>query len=322
MTIAQLAEARYSNLSEASKTGKTWRIKIIEGDRQGSSAYYPKEALEKGKHLFKKGTRIYLNHPSAEAKWSQPERRAEDIIGVLAEDATFDGKDLFGDAEFFEEHQAFIKSRAEAGVIAMSIRAEGQMVETAKGLELAEFTTVHSVDVVTVGGAGGGFEKLLESARNENQSAAKALAEAQEEETELEFPKEFLEALEGLSKGVEALNESLAAEKTAREEKALAEAAALEEAEKGKGEPKAPSAAAIAEALVEAKLSDKARGRVLSAVESGTDLTEAIKVEKEIAAEYLAEAGKSGGAGHIEEDGKNLTESQQLDAVLAGVFSS
>lgn len=303
-------------LSEASKSGSKWRIKIIEGDRQGSSAYYPKEALEKGKALFKKGTRIYRNHPSSEDKWSQPERRVEDIIGYLAEDAEFDGKDLYADAEFFESEQKFIKERAEANLIAMSIRAEGSMVETAKGLELAEFTAVHSVDVVTVGGAGGGFEKLLESARNENQSAAKALAEAQEEEPELELPKEFLEALEGLTKGVDALNESLAAEKTAREEAARK----LEEAAKPE-EKQGPSAAEIASALVEAKLSDKARGRVLAAVESGTDLTEAIKVEKDIAAEYLAEAGKSGGAGHVEEEG-NLTEAQKLESAFGSVFSS
>ena len=317
MTIAQLAEVQLSNLSEASKTGKSWRIKIIEGDRQGSSAYYPKEALEKGVHLFKKGTRIYLNHPNSEEKWSQPERRAQDIIGVLAEDATFDGKDIFGDAEFFEEHQAFVKSRAEKGVIAMSIRAEGQMVETAKGLELAEFTAVHSVDVVTVGGAGGGFEKLLESARNENQSAAQRFAEAQEEETELELPKEFLEALEGLTNGVNTLNESLAAEKQAREDAA---AAALEEAAKDK-EPKAPFSAEIASALVEAKLSDKARARVLSAVEAGTELAEAIKSEKDIAAEYLSEAGTSGGAGHIEES-TTLTESEKLAKAFSGIYGS
>jgi hypothetical protein len=302
-------------LSEASKSGSQWRIKIIEGDRQGSSAYYPKEALEKGKHLFKKGTKIYLNHPSSEDKWSQPERRVQDIIGYLSEDAEFDGKDLFANATFLESSKELIRERAEADLIAMSIRAEGTMVETSKGLELAEFTTVHSVDVVTVGGAGGGFEKLLESARKENN---KSVAEAQEEETELELPKEFLDALEGLTNGVNSLNESLAAEKEARE---TAAAKALEEANKPKDEPKAPSAAEIASALVEAKLSDKARGRVLSAVESGTDLTEAIKVEKDIAAEYLAEAGKSGGAGHIEEEG-NLTEAQKLESALGSVFSS
>lgn len=303
-------------LSEASKSGSQWRIKIIEGDRQGSSAYYPKEALEKGKHLFKKGTKIYLNHPSSEDKWSQPERRVQDIIGYLSEDAEFDGKDLFANATFLESSKELIRERAEADLIAMSIRAEGTMVETSKGLELAEFTTVHSVDVVTVGGAGGGFEKLLESARNENQSAAKALAEAQEEETELELPKEFLDALEGLTNGVNSLNEALNAEKTAREDAARK----LEEAAKPE-EKQGPSAAEIASALVEAKLSDKARTRVLSAVESGTDLTEAIKVEKDIAAEYLAEAGKSGGAGHVDEE-NGLTESQKLTNAFGSVFSS
>lgn len=303
-------------LSEASKSGSQWRIKIIEGDRQGSSAYYPKEALEKGKHLFKKGTKIYLNHPSSEDKWSQPERRVQDIIGYLSEDAEFDGKDLFANATFLESSKELIKERAEADLIAMSIRAEGTMVETSKGLELAEFTTVHSVDVVTVGGAGGGFEKLLESARNVNKSAAKALAEAQEEETELELPKEFLEALEGLTKGVDALNESLAAEKTAREEAARK----LEEAQKPE-EKTGPTVTEITAALRESKLSPKAEARVLAAVESGTDLTEAIKVEKDIAAEYLAEAGKSGGAGHVDEE-TSLTETQKLEKALAGIFSS
>lgn len=303
-------------LSEASKSGSQWRIKIIEGDRQGSSAYYPKEVLEKGKHLFKKGTKIYLNHPSSEDKWSQPERRVQDIIGYLSEDAEFDGKDLFANATFLESSKDLIRERAEADLIAMSIRAEGTMVETNKGLELAEFTAVHSVDVVTVGGAGGGFEKLLESARNENN---KSVAEAQEEETELELPKEFLDALEGLTNGVNALNESLAEEKRVRDDAA---AKALEEANRQEAEEsKGPSAAEIAAALVEAKLSDKARGRVLAAVESGTDLTEAIKHEKDIAAEYLAEAGNSGGAGHVEEEG-TLTEAQKVQNAFAGVFSA
>lgn len=316
MTV-KLVEA--GKLSGASQTGKTWNIKIIEGDRQGSSAYYPKEALEKGKSLFKKGTRIYLNHPSAEAKWSQPERRAEDIIGFLAEDATFDGKDLFANAEFFEEHQSFIKSRAEAGVIAMSIRAEGSMVETAKGLELQEFTSVHSVDVVTVGGAGGGFEKLLESARNENNSQADALAEAQKEEVKLEITQEFIDLMESQARLTTDLLTKLdakeVAEAAAAEAKTKADAKALAEA----NAPKAPSAAEIASALVEAKLSNKARARVLAAVESGTDLTEAIKVEKDIAAEYLAEAGTSGGAGHIEEEG-NLTEADQLKTAFSSIY--
>jgi len=289
-----------AKLLEAGKltslTGKTWKIKVIEGDRQGSSAYYPKEVLESGKHLFKEGTRIFRNHPSSEAKWNQPERRIEDIIGYLSEDATFDGKDLYANATFLESEQARIKELAEAGLIAMSIRAEGEMTEGANGMEVARFTAVHSVDVVTTAGAGGAFEKLLESA-NENNSQEQKLEEAQEEETELELPKEFLDALDNLTKGVNTLNESLAEEKTARELAEAEKQKALEEAAK----PKALSATEVAEALVEAKLSAKARGRVLEAVEAGKPLDEAIKAEQEIAAEILEAAKSENGAGTIEE---------------------
>lgn len=312
MTIAALAEARAIAPSEL--TGKTWKIKIIEGDRQGSSAYYPKEALESGKHLFSKGVRIFRNHPNSEEKWSQPERRIEDIIGWLSEDATYDGKDLYANAQFVESEQQRIKELAEAGVIGMSIRASGEMTEGTNGMELKKFTSVHSVDVVTQAGAGGGFETLLEADRKNN-SEAKALSESQEED-EVEFPKELAEALDKLTNGMTALVERL----DAREE---AEAKAVEEAERKEQEaqePKAPTAAAIAEALVEAKLSPKARARVLTSVEGGADLAESIQAEKDIAAEVLAEAAKHSGSGYIDEGAKQLSESERTDKIVANVF--
>lgn len=312
MTIAQLAEARA--ISQPELTGKTWKIKIIEGDRQGSSAYYPKEALESGKHLFTRGVRIFKNHPDMEEKWSRPERSIDDIIGWLSEDATYDGKDLYANAQFVEAYQPRIKELAEAGVIGMSIRASGEMTEGTNGMELKKFTSVQSVDVVTQAGAGGGFTKLIESARNNN-SEAEALSESQEED-EVEFPKELAEALDKMAKDVSALVERL----DAREE---AEAKAVEEAERKAAEdnaPKAPSAAEIAGALVEAKLTDKARARVLKAVEGGADLAEAVKAEKEIAEEILQEAGKSGGAGYVDEGSKQLSESEFTNKVTSRVF--
>lgn len=291
--MAQLLEA---GKLAGNLTGKTWRIKIIEGDRQGSSAYYPKEALEAGKGLFKAGVRSFENHPSSEDKWSQPERRIGDIVGWLSEDAEFDGKDLWANLTIKESKRAEIKELAEAGLIAVSIRAEGNLVETARGMEVAEFTQVHSVDIVTTAGAGGAFDSLVESAK-ENNSQEQKLAEAQEEETELELPKEFLDALDNLTKGVNTLNESLAEEKTARELAEAEKVKALEEAAK----PKAMSATEVAAALVEANLSTKARTRVLEAVDAGKDLTEAIKVEQEIAAEILEAAKAENGSGLIEE---------------------
>jgi len=313
LTIAKLSEA--SALAPNALTGKTWKIKIIEGDRQGSSAYYPKEALESGKHLFSKGVRIFRNHPSESAKWEQPERKIEDIIGWLSEDATYDGKDLYANAEFIESEQGKLKQLAEAGVIGMSIRATGEMTEGANGMELKKFTSVHSVDVVTQAGAGGGFVEVLESARNTENSAE---AEESKEETELEFPKELAEALDTQIKAVNALVEALAAKEEAEATKAadLAEAERKEAEEAGKA--KAPTAAEIAEALVEADLAPKARARVLKAVAAGADLAESIKEEAEIAAEILESAGGAG-AGHFE-DGKQLNESERTGKAVANIF--
>jgi hypothetical protein len=310
MTIAALAEARA--ITQPELTGKTWKIKIIEGDRQGSSAYYPKEALESGKHLFSKGVRIFKNHPDAEEKWSRPERSIDDIIGWLSEDATFDGKDLYANAQFVEAYQPRIKELAEAGVIGMSIRASGEMTEGTNGMELKKFTSVQSVDVVTQAGAGGGFESLLEAARNNNSGIT---PESQEEVEELEFPKELAEALDNQIKAVNALVEAV----TKREE---AEAAKVEEAERKAAEEnviKAPNAVAIAEALVEAGLAPKARGRVLAAVEGGADLKESIQAEKDIAAEILEEAAKNSGSGFVKEE-KSLSESERTDKIVANVF--
>lgn len=311
MNVVALAEARA--ISQPELTGKTWKIKIIEGDRQGSSAYYPKEALESGKHLFSKGVRIFKNHPDAEEKWSRPERSIDDIIGWLSEDATFDGKDLYANAQFVEAYQPRIKELAEAGVIGMSIRASGEMTEGKNGMELKKFTSVQSVDVVTQAGAGGGFESLLEAARNNNSGNN---PESQEEVEELEFPKELAEALDNQIKAVNALVEAM-------NKKAEDDAKAVEEAERKAAEeqaPKAPTAAEIAEALVEAGLAPKARARVLAAVEGGADLKESIQGEKDIAAEILAEAAKNSGAGYVSEDGKQLSESEREAKMVANVF--
>lgn len=312
MTIAALSEARA--ITQPELTGKTWKIKIIEGDRQGSSAYYPKEALESGKHLFSKGVRIFKNHPDAEEKWSRPERDIDDIIGWLSEDATFDGKDLFANAQFVEAYQPKIKELAEAGVIGMSIRASGEMTEGTNGMELKRFTSVQSVDVVTQAGAGGGFESLLESERKNN-SEANSLSESQEEDETLEFPKELAEALDNQLAAVNALVEAINADRVAKQAEVEEAARAAEEAEK----PKAPSAAEIASALVEAGLTSKARARVLTAVEGGAVLAEAIQAEKDIAAEVLEEAAKHSGSGYVDE-GKSLSEAERADKAVANVY--
>ena len=313
MNIVALAEAR--SLAPAQLTGKTWKIKIIEGDRQGSSGYYPKEALEEGKGLFKKGIRIYENHPSSEEKWSQPERRVRDIIGYLSEDAEYDGKDLYANATFFSEHQEWVKERAEAGVIAMSIRAEGQMTESAEhGMELKKFTKVHSVDVVTVAGAGGKFDTLVESGTSSEATAE----ETQKEETELEISKEFIEALDKQARLTNELLESLKADRDAVAKEKADIAEAERKAKEAAEAPKAPTAAEVSEALIEAELTKSARARVLKAVEGGADLAEAIQAEVDVRKEVLESAGGAG-AGHFEGETK-LTEADRASKAVSSIF--
>ena len=314
MSIKKLLEAQ--KLAPATLTGKVWKVKVIEGDRQGSSAYYPKEALESGKHLFGKGVRIYRNHPSESAKWEQPERRIEDIIGWLSEGATYDGKDLWAEATFLESEQARIKELAKEGLIALSIRASGELVEGKNGMELKKFTAVHSVDVVTVAGAGGAFVEVLESGEEENAAEA---ANPPKEETELEISQEFVNALEAQAKLTNELLEAMKADRDAKVQEAADLAEAERKAAEEAGAPKAPSAAEVSEALIEAELTKTARARVLDAVAAGKELAEAIKAEKDIAAEILESAGAAAGGGHFE-DGSALKESERASKAVANIF--
>lgn len=291
MSVQQIVEA--GRIAPDQLTGKTWRIKIIEGDRQGSSAWYPKEVLESGRALFKKGLRIYENHPSAEERFSQPERRVRDIIGVLSEDAEYDGKDLYAKAKFYSEHQEFIRERAEDGVIGMSIRAEGEMRESDDGPVLERFTAVHSVDVVTTPGAGGGFDTLLESERKV--SASESGAEPKKKE-EVPMDEALAKALDAL---VESSKENAAAvaklvERAEKEDQAKAEAeeAARKEAEEAAKAPKVDPLE-VAKQLAESGLPAAGQARVLDAVKAGKELAEAVTAEKDYSKSILEEAGKN-----------------------------
>lgn len=270
-----------SKISADSLTGAVWRVKVIEGNRKGSSAYYPKEVVEAGASLFAKGTRVYGDHPTADEKWNRPERSYKEIVGVFESESEFDGSDLYANVRFFTKHQQEIKELAEAGVIGMSIRASGDVEETADGPVLKAFTSVTSVDVVTTAGAGGGFEKLLESAREI--SASESGAESLEEKESIMDPKleaaldALVEATKASTTATAALTERM--DKKDKAEAELAEAARLEAEEAGK--TKAPTAAEIAGALLEAELPNAAHAKVIAAVESGTELAEAITAEKD-----------------------------------------
>lgn len=297
-----------ANLNESSAvapltmTGKKWTVRAIAGDVQGSSAYYPATVLEADAEKFVARKKIYLDHPTKDDKFNRPERSARDVIGYI-ENGKFDGKDIISEATIFSDWQEWVKERAEAGVIGMSIRASGDVEESGT---LKSFTELHSVDLVTDPGAGGGLLNMTES---------KSIETPELKESEMDEATKKL--IEGLAAGLGELKDAVGFLAEAEKARVLAAEKAVEEANK----PKVLSPTEIAGKLVEAKLTESAQARVLKSVEAGADLAEAIKTEQDIAKEVL-EAAKESGAdfkGHAQDD-KPLTEAERTAALGDTIF--
>lgn len=147
-------------------------IKLI-APGPGSSAFYPKEVLQRdGPKVFKAGTHVYLNHPTAAEESARPEGDVKNLAGVLTQDAVYheshpQGPGLYGRMKVFADHAQTVEEKAPH--VGMSIRASGKAESGTRknGLPvLSELTSAESVDVVTRAGAGGMI--LSEAARSAN----------------------------------------------------------------------------------------------------------------------------------------------------------
>jgi hypothetical protein len=158
--------------SQTSTPGRL-RVRIIEADRWGSSAYYPASVLKRDASVFKAGTHAYFDHPTVTEAIDRPERSVRDLAGRLATDARFEGDGLYAEMEVFPQYREVIESMADA--IGLSIRASGTVedgeMEGRSGPILTAFTEGISVDFVTAAGAGGKIVELLESARAASRAA-------------------------------------------------------------------------------------------------------------------------------------------------------
>jgi hypothetical protein len=138
-----------------------YEIKLI-APGKGSSAFYPKEVLQRdGPKVFKQGTHVYLNHPTAAEEAQRPEGDVKNLAGVLTSDAAYHeshakGPGLYARMKVFADHAQTVEAKAPH--VGMSIRASGkaESKQTKDGLPvLTELTGAESVDVVTRAGAGG-----------------------------------------------------------------------------------------------------------------------------------------------------------------------
>jgi hypothetical protein len=153
----------------------TARIKLI-NPGWGSSGYYSKEMLKRdGPKAFKKGTHMYMNHPTEEEDRVRPERDVRDLAGVISSDVIWEdasskntGEGLYADVKVFPTYREFIDEAAPH--IGVSIRASGTAVEgqaeNRHGLLVDSLTEGFSVDYVTMAGRGGQVLSLYESARS------------------------------------------------------------------------------------------------------------------------------------------------------------
>jgi hypothetical protein len=156
-------------------------IKLI-APGPGSSAFYPKEVLQRdGPKVFKAGTHVYLNHPTAAEESARPEGDVKNLAGVLTQDAVYheshaQGPGLYGRMKVFADHAQTVEEKAPH--VGMSIRASGRAESGQKknGLPvLTELTSAESVDVVTRAGAGG---MILNEAARPNEEDELTVQEA------------------------------------------------------------------------------------------------------------------------------------------------
>lgn len=184
-------------LSTTSPSGKRWKVKVIESG-WGSSGYYGASMLsEFGPKVFKAGTKVFMNHPSASEASDRPERDVHQLAGKLVSNAVFQENGLYADIEFYSHYAPIIQEMAND--VGLSIHALGNAVEgEAEGrqgpiIESLVEDPFTSVDVVTVAGAGGKFVALLESYKRIGE-AAEFVAETDTEGNGMSITKEELEA--------------------------------------------------------------------------------------------------------------------------------
>lgn len=249
--------ASFSPLADTELKGLRYKVRLIEGDRLGSTGYYPADTLLRdGPKIFKKGTPMYLDHQMPDEKQHRPFGSIDTFAGELAEDAYYDGDGLYAEIEVFE-HQA-PKIKALKDRIGISIRATGMAVnETINGKLVPvfkELTEARSADFVVRPGAGGKIVSILESAE-ENSEEASELEEGSRENMD-----EVLEAIKGLESKFDA---RLTAVEESVKAIPAAEIEPVESEESEKTEPDYDAALEIAEAFAASELDAEGRARVI-----------------------------------------------------------
>lgn len=286
MTSRRIYEA--GKLVEGKTSRGTWPIRIIT-EGKGSSGVYSRELLEAHKDVFSSRA-MFGNHPKDPNKpWERSPFEIRAKLGPTIEYREVDGvAGLYGEAIVDDEVDKFLEKFHD--IIGVSIFASGEGKESEDGEWIVESLDgsdpYTSVDFVVAPGRGGGVERVLEAYRAlESNSAPAAVDNGKDKRIMDEATKAFIEAL---------FEKYVGDKFTALEEK-LDSAVSLVESVKDAQPERVDSvdaAGELATAVAEAQLGKTAVARVLKSVKDGKSVTEAVKHEKDIREEVLAEAGR------------------------------
>jgi len=302
-------------------------IKII-GPGWGTSGYYSPDVLERdGPKILRAGTKMFWDHPTPEEEAARPEGSLRNLAAQLAGDARWEntnpmGAGLYADAKVFSPFKDAVDELAPH--IGVSIRGLGRAkegeAEDREGRIIEEIAAVHSVDFVTIPGAGGQILQLFESARREavDQTQDRGGSE--------------MEELEKLQKACEELEDKLADSEKEKAE-AKAESARLKEADLLRR-----AKDFVGGKLAEVEVADVTRNRLLEALSKNPPIVDGELDEKALEEQitttvmdevaYIAKVADSGsirgmgsgssGSGDEEADRESLKESYESKFMSEG----
>ena len=300
------------------------RIRIIKPG-WGSSGYYSEAMLERdAAKVYRPGTHQHLDHQTAQEARDKPERSLRDLVAVITGNVAYERNvpepGVYADVQVFSPYRGFLNEMAPyIGVshVATGTSKPGE-AEGRKGQIIESLEKCHSVDYVTLPGAGGGLTPLAESYRAWNKPNNE---QTKEETTMTELTKESLkhdrpDLIESIRADiVREIQESETEKKKAAD---LVEAQKkikdyeIERQRWQEGQAIQDAKAIITEALKNIRVPELAKPRIAEALVSKvtlkdgkldevkfkTDITEAMKAETEFYAK-LMETGKVKGFGQF-----------------------
>ena len=170
MTQQELTSS-VSPLSESAfRPDGTFLVRII-SEGWGSSGYYSKKVLSEAAGLYKKGTKMYLNHPTRTEMKERPERDVTHMAAYfIKESAWWDdsgeyGPGLYQEAKALPNYADWLKEAAPVLGVSHYVLGKVKPGEFAgkTGPIIESIDRVESVDFVTTPGRGGSIGAMYES---------------------------------------------------------------------------------------------------------------------------------------------------------------